>query len=166
MWLVCALFEGCTNTQAIGCYLNTAMDRILGGAAQASPAVVGRDSDTASRSDRELRSAGGGCTRRLHGAMAESGEAVEQTLLIVRSVDIYKVPPRARSGGFKSGEWLVSDKLWSGRMRVVDTGGCCEVRLEDVNRRAAHPSPRSLTRRLVTLTRARQFHDHGCSTRS
>ncbi|KAJ1694028.1 hypothetical protein LUZ63_010726 [Rhynchospora breviuscula] len=61
----------------------------------------------------------------------EADEAFEHTLLVVREVSVYKIPPRASSGGYKCGEWLQSDKIWSGRLRVVSCGTRCEVRLED-----------------------------------
>ncbi|KAG2713636.1 hypothetical protein I3760_04G186400 [Carya illinoinensis] len=58
-------------------------------------------------------------------------EALEQTLLVVREVSVYKIPPRPTSGGYKCGEWLQSDMIWSGRLRVVSCKARCEIRLED-----------------------------------
>ncbi|KAG0486260.1 hypothetical protein HPP92_008355 [Vanilla planifolia] len=58
-------------------------------------------------------------------------EVFEHTLLVVREVSAYKIPPRSTSGGYKCGEWLQSDKIWSGRLRVVSCGERCEIRLED-----------------------------------
>lgn len=55
----------------------------------------------------------------------------EHTLLVVREVCVYKIPPRSTSGGYKCGEWLQSDKIWSGRLRVVSCRERCEIRLED-----------------------------------
>ncbi|KAF8394259.1 hypothetical protein HHK36_020466 [Tetracentron sinense] len=63
----------------------------------------------------------------------EEEEAFEHTLLVVREVTIYKIPPRSTSGGYKCGEWLQSDKIWSGRLRVVSCSERCEIRLEDPN---------------------------------
>ncbi|XP_031483390.1 uncharacterized protein At1g03900 [Nymphaea colorata] len=63
----------------------------------------------------------------------EEEEALEQTLLVVREVSVYKIPPRSSSGGYKCGEWLQSDKIWSGRLRVVSCKERCEIRLEDPN---------------------------------
>ncbi|XP_072962261.1 uncharacterized protein At1g03900 [Typha angustifolia] len=60
-------------------------------------------------------------------------ETFEHTLLVVREVSVYKIPPRSTSGGYKCGEWLQSDKIWSGRLRVVSCGERCEIRLEDPN---------------------------------
>ncbi|OVA13655.1 Adaptin ear-binding coat-associated protein 1 NECAP-1 [Macleaya cordata] len=60
-------------------------------------------------------------------------EAFEHTLLVVREVSVYKIPPRSTSGGYKCGEWLQSDKIWSGRLRVVSCKERCEIRLEDPN---------------------------------
>ncbi|CAL9091328.1 unnamed protein product [Musa textilis] len=64
-------------------------------------------------------------------SVAEEEEAFEHTLLVVREVSVYKIPPRSSSGGYKCGEWLQSDKIWSGRLRVVSCGDRCEIRLED-----------------------------------
>ncbi|GLT33063.1 hypothetical protein SLA2020_076820 [Shorea laevis] len=63
----------------------------------------------------------------------EEEESLEHTLLVVREVSVYKIPPRSTSGGYKCGEWLQSDKIWSGRLRVVSCKDRCEIRLEDPN---------------------------------
>ncbi|KAA8550740.1 hypothetical protein F0562_002424 [Nyssa sinensis] len=63
----------------------------------------------------------------------EEEESFEHTLLVVREVCVYKIPPRTTSGGYKCGEWLQSDKIWSGRLRVVSCKERCEIRLEDPN---------------------------------
>ncbi|RDX94038.1 hypothetical protein CR513_23614 [Mucuna pruriens] len=63
----------------------------------------------------------------------EEEEAFEHTLLVVREVSVFKIPPRTTSGGYKCGEWLQSDKIWSGRIRVVSRRDRCEIRLEDPN---------------------------------
>lgn len=63
----------------------------------------------------------------------EEDDAFEHTLLVVREVYVYKIPPRSTSGGYKCGEWLQSDKIWSGRLRVVSCKERCEIRLEDPN---------------------------------
>ncbi|KAH6766805.1 non-intrinsic ABC protein 4 [Perilla frutescens var. hirtella] len=63
----------------------------------------------------------------------EEPETFEHTLLVVREVAVYKIPPRPTAGGYKCGEWLQSDKIWSGRLRVVSCDSRCEIRLEDPN---------------------------------
>ncbi|KAG9445693.1 hypothetical protein H6P81_011821 [Aristolochia fimbriata] len=63
----------------------------------------------------------------------EDEDSFEHTLLVVREVSVYKIPPRSTSGGYKCGEWLQSDKIWSGRLRVVSCKDRCEIRLEDPN---------------------------------
>uniref|UniRef100_A0A5B6ZHR2 NECAP PHear domain-containing protein n=1 Tax=Davidia involucrata TaxID=16924 RepID=A0A5B6ZHR2_DAVIN len=63
----------------------------------------------------------------------EEEESFEHTLLVVREVSVYKIPPRTTSGGYKCGEWLQSDKIWTGRLRVVSCKERCEIRLEDPN---------------------------------
>ncbi|CAA7390511.1 unnamed protein product [Spirodela intermedia] len=67
------------------------------------------------------------------GALDGDEEAFEHTLLVVREVSVYKIPPRSTSGGYKCGEWLQTDKIWSGRLRVVSCKERCEIRLEDPN---------------------------------
>ncbi|KAF9609817.1 hypothetical protein IFM89_018671 [Coptis chinensis] len=64
-------------------------------------------------------------------SIEEEEEAFEHTLLVVREVSVYKIPPRSTSGGYKCGEWLQSDKIWNGRLRVVSCKERCEIRLED-----------------------------------
>jgi CCR4-NOT complex subunit CAF16 len=77
-------------------------------------------------------------------------ESLEHTLLVVREVSVFKIPPRSSSGGYKCGEWLQSDKIWSGRLRVVSIRDLCEIRLEDSNTGAlfaachVHPGKRDL----------------------
>eukprot|EP00245_Coleochaete_scutata_P005540 TRINITY_DN19185_c0_g1_i1.p1 TRINITY_DN19185_c0_g1~~TRINITY_DN19185_c0_g1_i1.p1 ORF type:complete len:315 (-),score=48.06 TRINITY_DN19185_c0_g1_i1:662-1606(-) len=66
-------------------------------------------------------------------ALDDDFEASEHTLLVVREVNVYKIPPRPTSGGYKCAEWLVGDKIWTGRLRVVSLKDRCEIRLEDPN---------------------------------
>jgi hypothetical protein len=61
----------------------------------------------------------------------EDEETLEHMLLVVREVAVYKIPPRSTSGGHKCGEWLQSDKIWAGHLRVVSCKARCEIRLED-----------------------------------
>ncbi|KAI3787832.1 hypothetical protein L2E82_00290 [Cichorium intybus] len=56
----------------------------------------------------------------------EEEESFEHTLLVVREVSVFKIPPRSTGGGYKCGEWLQSDKIWSGRLRVVSCLGFTE----------------------------------------
>ncbi|KAJ0882309.1 putative PH-like domain superfamily, NECAP, PHear domain-containing protein [Helianthus annuus] len=65
--------------------------------------------------------------------LEEEEDSFEHTLLVVREVSVFKIPPRSTSGGYKCGEWLQSDKIWSGRLRVISCNNRCEIRLEDPN---------------------------------
>lgn len=59
-------------------------------------------------------------------------EAVEQTLWVGRGVSFFKIPPRASAAaGHKSGDWQLTDKIFSGRVRVMSKGSVCEIRIED-----------------------------------
>ncbi|KAI8523061.1 hypothetical protein RHMOL_Rhmol13G0045400 [Rhododendron molle] len=64
-------------------------------------------------------------------SIEDDEESLEHTLLVVREVSVFKIPPRSTSGGYKCGEWLQSDKIWTGRLRVVSRHDRCEIRLED-----------------------------------
>lgn len=61
----------------------------------------------------------------------EEDATFKHTLLVVREVSVHKIPPLNTSGGYKCGEWLQSDKIWTGRLRVVSCKNRCEIRLED-----------------------------------
>ncbi|KAI8477106.1 MAG: hypothetical protein J3K34DRAFT_381840 [Monoraphidium minutum] len=63
----------------------------------------------------------------------EDEDEVLSTLYIHKCAHIYKIPPRPAAGGHRSGEWLVADKIFSGRLRVVARGDLAEVRLEEAN---------------------------------
>uniref|UniRef100_A0A0A9F5N6 NECAP PHear domain-containing protein n=1 Tax=Arundo donax TaxID=35708 RepID=A0A0A9F5N6_ARUDO len=65
------------------------------------------------------------------GAREAEEEAFEHMLLVVCEVSVYKISPHTTSGDYKCGEWLQSDKIWSGRLRMVSCGDHCEIQLED-----------------------------------
>lgn len=58
---------------------------------------------------------------------------IEQTLFICREANVFKIPPRVGAGGYRSGDWRIADKIFTGRVKVVAKGDNCEVRLEDPN---------------------------------
>ena len=41
---------------------------------------------------------------------------------------------RTVTGGHKSGDWKVDDRIFQGRLRVVSIGELCELRLEETGR--------------------------------
>lgn len=63
----------------------------------------------------------------------EEEEASVHTLLIVRKVYVFKIPPRSTSRSYKCGEWMQSDKIWTTRLKVVSCKDRCEIRLQDSN---------------------------------
>jgi len=65
--------------------------------------------------------------------MGAEDEELEQTLIVCREAALYKIAPRT-SGGHRSGDWLVSDRIFAGRVRVIAKGQLAEVRIEDPNR--------------------------------
>ncbi|KAL7746328.1 hypothetical protein RI367_008336 [Sorochytrium milnesiophthora] len=61
--------------------------------------------------------------------MADS--TIETTLLIVREVQVYRLPPRATTRGYKAQEWE-GGHVWTGRLKIVQRGAAeCLIRLED-----------------------------------
>eukprot|EP00850_Spirogloea_muscicola_P014754 SM000108S14198 [mRNA] locus=s108:138392:140186:- [translate_table: standard] len=61
---------------------------------------------------------------------AAEEEAAEHTLLVVRDVAVYRIPPRSTSAGHRSAEWLLADRIWGGRLRVLGLRAAAEIRLE------------------------------------
>lgn len=59
-------------------------------------------------------------------------EAIESTLFIARETHLYRVPPR-RAEGYRSGTWLVGDRIFTGRLHLVAIGSLLQVRVEDPN---------------------------------
>lgn len=43
---------------------------------------------------------------------------------------VYRVPPRTSAAGYKAAEWDVEQFLWKGRLRVVEVGSRCDIKLE------------------------------------
>lgn len=43
---------------------------------------------------------------------------------------VYQVPPRTSSSGYKAADWNVESFVWKGRLRVMEVGDRCELRLE------------------------------------
>ncbi|KAL4424731.1 hypothetical protein ABPG77_000074 [Micractinium sp. CCAP 211/92] len=58
---------------------------------------------------------------------------LEQVLFVHKEVDVFRIPPRVGAGGWRSGEWRLADKIFTGRCRVVSQGEKLEVRLEDAS---------------------------------
>ncbi|KAI9633173.1 uncharacterized protein MKK02DRAFT_18657 [Dioszegia hungarica] len=58
-------------------------------------------------------------------------DEIESVLFISREVMVYQVPPRTSSSGYKAADWNVESFVWKGRLRVMEVGDRCELRLED-----------------------------------
>lgn len=43
---------------------------------------------------------------------------------------VYQVPPRTSVSGYKAAEWNVESFMWKGRLRVLEIGPKCEIKLE------------------------------------
>jgi hypothetical protein len=76
------------------------------------------------------------CHRRLQpspvsAACAALPPQMEQVLFVHKDLDVFRIPPRVGASGWRSGEWRVADRIFSGRVRVVAAGEALEIRLED-----------------------------------
>ncbi|KAF8330073.1 uncharacterized protein EI90DRAFT_3061485 [Cantharellus anzutake] len=56
----------------------------------------------------------------------------ESVLFVARDVSVYKVPPRTSLAGYRAQDWGdLSQHLWKGRIRIIETSKSCSIRLED-----------------------------------
>jgi len=60
-------------------------------------------------------------------------DEIESILFIAREVMVYQVPPRSSQAGYKAADWNVESFLWKGRLRVIEVGDKCDLRLEDLS---------------------------------
>lgn len=44
---------------------------------------------------------------------------MEYTLLIVKEVFVYAIPPRSTARGYRASDWDVNKFIWSGRLKVT-----------------------------------------------
>jgi hypothetical protein len=44
--------------------------------------------------------------------------------------EVYQIPPRTSAEGYKAADWNVEQFIWKGRLRVMEIGTRCELRLE------------------------------------
>ncbi|WVF66584.1 hypothetical protein IAT40_001324 [Kwoniella sp. CBS 6097] len=58
-------------------------------------------------------------------------DEIESVLFVAREVMVYQVPPRTTTAGYRANDWNVESFLWKGRLRVMEIGTRCEIRLED-----------------------------------
>lgn len=56
---------------------------------------------------------------------------IERALLIKNEVFVYKIPPRASAKGYRAADWKLDAPDWTGRLRCIEKGGKCELRMED-----------------------------------
>ncbi|KAJ1636035.1 hypothetical protein T492DRAFT_419204 [Pavlovales sp. CCMP2436] len=64
--------------------------------------------------------------------MADEWES-ERTLLIVREVLVYKLPPRPGVAGYRCQDWPKTSFLFQGRLRMTALGSKCSILLEDAS---------------------------------
>jgi hypothetical protein len=59
-------------------------------------------------------------------------DAFESVLFVVRECFVYRIPPRKATAGYKAAEWGDMEAfLWKGRLRIIEKGQDCFIRLED-----------------------------------
>ncbi|KAI5450136.1 hypothetical protein NCC49_003763 [Naganishia albida] len=60
-------------------------------------------------------------------------DEISSVLFMAREALVYKVPPRTTNEGYRASTWNDQGFLWKGRVRVLEIGERCEIRLEDAN---------------------------------
>jgi len=61
-------------------------------------------------------------------------EEYETVLYVARECFVYKIPPRSSTAGYRAAEWGDMEAfLWKGRLRIIEQGQKCSIRLEDGN---------------------------------
>ncbi|PWN37584.1 adaptin ear-binding coat-associated protein 1 NECAP-1 [Meira miltonrushii] len=61
-------------------------------------------------------------------------EEYETVLYVARECYVYKIPPRSSTAGYRAAEWGDMEAfLWKGRLRIIEHGQKCSIRLEDGN---------------------------------
>jgi hypothetical protein len=59
-------------------------------------------------------------------------DVFESVLFVVRECFVYRIPPRKTTAGYKAAEWGDMEAfLWKGRLRIIEKGEECAIRLED-----------------------------------
>lgn len=59
-------------------------------------------------------------------------EEYETVLYVARECFVYKIPPRSSTAGYRAAEWGDMEAfLWKGRLRIIEQGERCWIRLED-----------------------------------
>jgi len=56
-------------------------------------------------------------------------DAVERTLCQIRSVHVFKIPPRTSAGGYRASDW--KDEVWQGAVKIVQKGLDAAIVLTD-----------------------------------
>lgn len=61
-------------------------------------------------------------------------EVYDTVLFVAREAFIYRLPHRQTAAGYKAAEWGDMEAfLWKGRLRIIERGSECEIRLEDAS---------------------------------
>ena len=62
--------------------------------------------------------------------MGECEARVDSCRRSSRDFAVYRVPPATSTAGVKAADWDVEQFIWKGRLRVIETGSKCELKLE------------------------------------
>ena len=77
--------------------------------------------------------------REVMGELSGSGVASSDETRVIATAQlystVYQVPHRTTTSGYKAADWNVEAFLWKGRLRALEIGSRCELRLE-VRRRS------------------------------
>ncbi|KIJ44287.1 hypothetical protein M422DRAFT_779381 [Sphaerobolus stellatus SS14] len=64
--------------------------------------------------------------------LANLDDEIESVLYIAREISVFKVPPLSSNAGYRAVEWGdLSQPLWKGRLRIIETSKGVSIRLED-----------------------------------
>ncbi|KAI8907428.1 adaptin ear-binding coat-associated protein 1 NECAP-1 [Powellomyces hirtus] len=60
--------------------------------------------------------------------MSDDYEAV---MLVITEVNVYRIPPRQTSRGYRASDWDVTQHLWTGRLKITASSTKATIRFED-----------------------------------
>ena len=62
-----------------------------------------------------------------------AADTVEQTLSVLNTAQVYKLPPRPSTAGWQCADWPKTNHIFTGRVMIVALGKQCTIKLIDPN---------------------------------
>ena len=69
----------------------------------------------------------------LFGDLDSAADTVEQTLSVLNTAQVYKLPPRPSTAGWQCADWPKTNHIFTGRVMIVALGKQCTIKLIDPN---------------------------------